>query len=148
MINSFTGDYDFLSNYYNCYPPIEWEGISYPTVEHAYQAAKTTDMILRRSIASFDTPGKAKRAGKSLLIRPNWDHIRISIMTDLLILKFKKIGLKLQLINTSPHELVEGNYWHDNFWGSCTCSACSRVIKHNELGKILMMIRDSTIFSK
>jgi predicted NAD-dependent protein-ADP-ribosyltransferase YbiA (DUF1768 family) len=41
---------------------------------------------------------------------------------------------------TADLEIVENNYWHDNFWGSCTCSRCGRKGENN-LGKILMSVR-------
>lgn len=38
-------------------------------------------------------------------------------------------------------EIVEGNYWHDNYWGNCTCDKCKNIEGQNKLGKILMKIR-------
>ena len=37
-ISSFKGKYEFLSNFYGCM--VEFEGISFPSAEHAFQAAK------------------------------------------------------------------------------------------------------------
>ena len=48
-ILAFTAEHRYLSNFYPSV--IRAEGISYPTVEHAFQAAKTTDTGLRRKIA-------------------------------------------------------------------------------------------------
>jgi len=61
-ITSFNGKYEFLSNFY--YSPVTYEGITYPTVEHAFQAAKTFDVTERRRISEMKTPGMAKRAGR------------------------------------------------------------------------------------
>jgi len=44
-INTFRGKYRFLSNFY--YAEVNYEGIRYPTVEHAYQAAKTLSTDIR-----------------------------------------------------------------------------------------------------
>jgi len=37
---------------------------------------------------------------------------------------------------------VEFNDWHDNFWGSCVCNRCTEEIHHNNLGQLLVIIRD------
>jgi hypothetical protein len=40
--NSFHNEYRFLSNFYPA--EVSFEGLVFPTVEHAYVAAKTTDI--------------------------------------------------------------------------------------------------------
>lgn len=50
--------------------------------------------------------------------------------------------LKEQLLNTGSSILIEGNWWHDNFWGDCECINCSTLEGRNELGKIIMKIRN------
>lgn len=43
IINRFTEEYDFLSNFY---PSVIWEnGIKYPTNEHFFQASKTNERL-------------------------------------------------------------------------------------------------------
>ena len=56
--------------------------------------------------------------------------------------KFKNPSLRERLLKTDECELIEGNYWHDNFWGMCTCDHCKDKAKHNHLGKLLMKIRN------
>ena len=73
IIDSFHGEYAFLSNYYDS--PIFYDGILYPTVEHAFQAAKTTVFIQRIIIANKKTPGQAKCAGRKVTLRDNWVHL-------------------------------------------------------------------------
>jgi len=68
-INTFRGKYRFLSNFY--YAEVNYEGIRYPTVEHAYQAAKTLSTDIRLKISKTDTPGAAKHLGRKGLLRPN-----------------------------------------------------------------------------
>lgn len=134
MIDKFSGDNAFLSNFYES--PIMYEGIEFPTVEHAFQAAKTTDIGQRQAIAALDTPGKAKRAGRKVNLRNNWESIKIGIMTDLVATKFETHeDLLDKLAATGSQELVEGNNWNDTFWGVC------RGKGRNELGKILMRVR-------
>ena len=64
-------------------------------------------------------------------------------MDEVLIAKFtQNPSLKEQLLDTGDVELIEGNTWHDNYWGNCTCSKCSGIIGRNQLGKTLMNIRE------
>src|SRR5437870_4608924 len=70
-IPEFQGQYRFLSNFYPA--EVHFEGLTYPTVEHAYQSAKTLDMNERRRIAALPTPAQAKAAGHSLTPRPDWE---------------------------------------------------------------------------
>ena len=133
-ITSFSGDYRFLSNFWPC--SVVLDGILYPSVENAYQAAKTTDNILRRYFETC-TAGKAKRAGRELDVRSDWNEIKLSTMTDLVTQKFTKdISLSQMLRDTRPNELIEGNTWGDVYWGVCNG------VGSNHLGKILMTIRD------
>lgn len=134
-IDSFQGPYRFLSNFWSV--QITYEKLSYPTVEHAYQAAKTLDQADRYHIAVEDTPGRAKRAGQKLTLRDDWEEIKLDVMEQLLRLKFAE-GSKLLtwLRNTQDAELIEGNTWGDKFWGVCNGEG------QNHLGKLLMKIRD------
>ena len=139
MINCFDGKYAFLSNFYES--PCDFEGILYPTVEHAFQAAKTLDRHERLKIAAAETPGKAKRMGRSVTLRPDWEEVKTDVMRECLRSKFRFAPLGIGLINTDDEELVEGNTWHDNCWGNCTCEQCANKPGENRLGKLLMEIR-------
>lgn len=133
-ITSFTGDYRWLSNFWEC--SVEFEGIIYPSSEHAYQASKILDKRQRLKIRDLSTPGKAKRAGQKLDLRPNWDDVKLGVMEKILTDKFSRNpDLANKLIATGTAQLVEGNTWHDTFWGVC------RGKGENALGKILMRIR-------
>lgn len=134
MVSEFQGEFRFLSNFWPC--KVEFEGIMFPSVEHAYQAAKTLDMQKRKEIAALDSPGKAKRAGSKLELRPLWEEIKVPIMKELLIKKFLNRELWFKLKQTQG-ELIEGNTWGDTFWGVC------RGQGENILGRLLMEIRDS-----
>ena len=134
IIDSFHGEYAFLSNYYDS--PIFYDGILYPTVGHAFQAAKTTVFIQRIIIANKKTPGQAKCAGRKVTLRDNWDDIKLYIMKELIILKFTNPKLKSALLNTKDAELIERNTWNDTYWGICNG------IGENHLGKILMEVRE------
>jgi predicted NAD-dependent protein-ADP-ribosyltransferase YbiA (DUF1768 family) len=76
-IKVFDGPHRFLSNFYKPPEPIEWEGVLYPTTEHAFQAAKTLDRVKRKEIAEASSPGMAKRLGRALRpIRPDWEQVK------------------------------------------------------------------------
>ena len=82
------------------------------------------------------TPGQAKRAGNKLVLRPDWEQIKIIVMTDLCRIKFQDPHMRKLLLDTGDAELIEGNWWNDTFWGVCNG------IGQNHLGKILMAIRN------
>jgi ribA/ribD-fused uncharacterized protein len=133
-IDRFTGDHEFLSNYHPS--PIEVDGILYATLEHAFHAAKTLKLEEKRAIAAAATPGDAKRMGRKVQLRPDWEQAEVGIMGALVRLKFTAhADLRAKLLATGDAELIEGNWWKDTFWGVC------RGQGRNELGKILMKVR-------
>jgi ribA/ribD-fused uncharacterized protein len=149
MINSFTGRWSFLSNFYPC--KIVHQGITYPSTEHYYVAMKVKDdqMIngqfypaadVRELVARVSTPGQVKRFGRTLKVRKDWDNVKLGFMEWCLREKFKDVKLQEMLLQTGDEELVESNYWHDNVWGICTCEKCGNK-GENHLGKLLMKIR-------
>lgn len=138
FINSFTGDHYFLSNYYPSY--VEYEGVIYPTLEHAFQAAKTLDIERRKEFAKMTTPDIARYWGIRLELRPDWENIKMSVMYQLCQDKFSRTPNKEQLLATGSKQLIQGNNWHDNYWGSCCCAKCGNK-GENRLGRILMQIR-------
>lgn len=139
MIVEFDGQYDFLSNFYPS--PIFYEGIVYPTNEHFFQAMKTLDIDTRKAIAAAPTPGAAKRMGRHVPLRPDWEKIKVDVMRLGLILKFTDAELAEKLVATGDEELVEGNWWHDQTWGSCFCADHCRTPGRNLLGMLLMELR-------
>lgn len=140
MISSFTGQYAFLSNFAPA--EISFEGLTYPTVEHAFQAAKSLNQADRERIAATVRPSQAKRLGRKVILREDWEDVKVDIMLDLVRAKFAAEPLYAQgLLDTETAYLMEGNVWHDNFWGSCDCGRCERPGANN-LGVILMQVRD------
>ena len=142
MINSFRKDYFFLSNFYET--PITYNGITYPSAEVAFQAQKTLDKDEQLKM-SLMTSNESKKYGRKLTLRDNWDNIKLGAMSDICRAKFEDPNLRDLLCKTYPHQLIEGNGWHDNFWGSCTCDKCKNEYKYNNLGEILMNIRNEII---
>ena len=133
-IDSFSGPYRFLSNFWPA--KVEFEGIVYPSAEHAYQSAKTMDMAERRRIAAITEPGDAKRAGRALRQRADWEAVKLSVMETCVRDKFtRNADLRDKLLGTGDAYLEEGNTWNDRFWGVCNGEG------ENHLGKILMNVR-------
>lgn len=142
MIKDFIGEYLFLSNFYTPKNPIMHDGKAYPTVEHAFQAAKTRDPEQKEKIRLVENPGEAKRLGRQVILRPDWEDVKIAYMTVFVYDKFfNNPDLAARLVATAPQELIEGNHWHDNYWGDCYCYRCKDIEGQNHLGKILMRLR-------
>lgn len=133
MIDRFIGEYEFLSNFYPS--EVEYKGIKFPTVEHAYQAAKCKTKEEMRKFTEYETPGKAKRAGRKVDLRDGWETIKLFIMEELLRQKFSNPAMARKLLDTDENVLVEGNDWDDTFWGVCNGKG------ENHLGVLLMKTR-------
>jgi len=132
----FTGEYRFLSNFVG-------------GVEQQYQAAKTDIPFLAHAILTCTDPGKAKRAGRKIKLRKDWNALQT--MWNCVTAKFEMPEFKAQLLATGDKILIEGNWWHDTYWGVCTCGKCSVGILdfdstvgggQNMLGKLLMHLRE------
>ena len=140
MINCFDGKFAFLSNFYPS--PITDGNLIFPTVEHMYQAAKTVNIKEYEEIAAADTPGQAKQLGRKITLREDWEEVKDDIMYQALWLKFSIPEFREKLLATDNEELVEGNNWHDNTWGDCSCERCKDIKGQNMLGKLLMKVRE------
>lgn len=139
-ITSFTGPHRFLSNFWPV--RIRYLGLGFPTVEHAYQAAKSNSYSEQHAISQLLTPNEAKRHGRKILFpRRDWLDVRLTVMTELVERKFLQChtdnsDLRIWLRATGDAELIEGNTWGDTFWGQCPIGT-----GENHLGKILMNVR-------
>ena len=134
MIDKFRGNYYFLSNFYPC--KVQYRGITYPTSEAAYQAQKTINENERLRISKIEDPKIAKAEGQKLDLRSDWEDVKVDEMYLICMNKFlQNPKLEELLLATGEEELVEGNHWHDTFWGVCNG------VGENKLGKILMMVR-------
>jgi predicted NAD-dependent protein-ADP-ribosyltransferase YbiA (DUF1768 family) len=126
-ITDFHGQHNFLSNFFPV--AIEYNGLTYPSVEHAFQAQKVTDHGIHR---------------RKLKLREDWETVKMSVMGELLRIKFAQPYLRYQLVGTGDAELIEGNTWGDKYWG-CIWVGPDPGPGHwhgeNHLGKLLMKIR-------
>lgn len=144
MITCFANEYGWLSNF----APVSvyWNGLYFPSVEHGYVAAKSTNPEFWLKIQGTPTPGEAKRLGRKIELRPDWEHVKLPTMWELMIQKYNQHTFERQLIATDNAILIEGNAWGDRFWG------CE--YKHGEwvglnwLGRLTMMIRDDKILRR
>lgn len=129
----FRGRYAFLSNFSPS--PIVYNGKEFPTAEHAYQAAKTVSEEDFNMIHNSSTPVEAKRLGKKIKVRGDWNKVKLKIMREILEEKFSIEQLQNKLLSIEE-KIVEENDWGDTYWGMCNG------VGYNHLGKILMRIRD------
>lgn len=142
FIDEFKGDNNYLSNFAP-YSFTDENGVEWPTSEHYFQAHKTLDEKEREWVRSAPTPGSAKKRGRKVTLRPDWDQVKDEIMFIAIRLKFEQypwIARKLQ--ETGDKILIEGNYWHDNYWGQCKCDKCKDKLGKNRLGFALMKLRE------
>lgn len=137
MIDTFSGGFAFLSNFYK-----HLQDLPPNTVEHFFQAEKANTTAWKSLIRTAETADKAKKLGRKCVRRPDWEEVKLEVMEKLLRDKFSDPLLLTRLKKTNGEILVEGNYWHDNFWGNCRCEKCQEINGHNHLGRLLMQIRD------
>jgi len=133
---SFAGEHAFLSNFHPSI--VHLDGVAYPTVEHAFQAAKCLDPRERGRIRDCSSPARAKSLGRRVSLRRDWEPMKLVVMESLVREKFSAHpDLKRALLATGARHLVEGNTWGDTFWGV----VFSRRRGRNHLGRILMRVR-------
>ena len=109
--------------------------------EQRTDAVRPTERRLIPAALSADQAGKAKRIGRRVVLRKDWDLIKLSVMKRFLMEKFRYSDFKEKLLSTGDALLVEGNYWHDNYWGDCYCKKCQNIQGLNHLGKLIMEVR-------
>lgn len=128
-ILEFQGEHRWLSNFWPA--PVLLDGVLFPSIEHAYQAAKTHPS--QREPFRHCTAGQAKRLGRTVEIRADWEQVKVPTMRSLVEQKFTHgtdLGEKLKA--TGDGKIVEGNHWGDVFWGACKGRG------QNWLGRLLM----------
>jgi len=136
MIKEFQGEYRWLSNFAPV--EIEYEGVTYPSVEHFYVAMKTNKQHIRKKISTFEHPAQAKKYGQKMELRDDWKFLtKITYMKLGLALKFSQEPYKSKLLSTGDEYIQEGNYWGDTFWGI----DLETNEGENWLGEMIMRIR-------
>ncbi len=146
-IIDFDREFRFLSNFGA--GPVTMYGIEFKTVEHAFAAAKIDPKDPRghkvdpytqmRTIAGKGTPGEAKKAGRRVQMREDWDDIKPQLVLELVRRKFADPILAKKLLATGERPLYEGNTWGDRIWGVVEKNGILE--GRNLLGEILMTVR-------
>lgn len=134
-ITSFRGEYGFLSNMYGV--EVVWDGRTYRNTESAFQSAKVLSAEERDEFCGLSGV-MAKRKGRRVSLRPDWETVKDGIMEEVVRAKFEQHPeLAEKLAATGDAPLMEGNAWHDTYWG-----VDSRTLRgENRLGEILMKVR-------
>ncbi len=133
-IRSFTGEYFFLSNFYEC--SVTFDGITYSNSEAAFQAQKCASPEDRVRFSDLSS-SEAKHLGRKINLRKDWEQVKVSLMKEIVEAKFTQHPDLLQkLLDTSPAYLEEGNDWGDRIWGTVNGQGS------NLLGNILMQVRE------
>lgn len=146
MIGPFTGEYRWLSNF--SWHAVSVHGHLYPTMEHYYQASKAANAGGYTDVMTAGTPGAAKRAGRLIEIRPDFEEKKRAIMMLGVLAKFTQHDdLRAKLTATGTEQLVEVNTWGDRYWGmvaeeEAALLAPLYMTGQNWLGRILMMTRE------
>src|SRR4051794_31400627 len=95
-------------------------------VEVEFQALKHIGHPWRQKIIRSVGPGKAKKFGRHWQLTPqekkDWDNVSRDVMLRLQREKYQRSRIaRAWLLGTGKKLIVEGNVWHDNFWGNCHC---------------------------
>ena len=140
----FKKEHSFLSNFYSTTGSLVIDDYYYRSVEHYYQSRKVKKPYDRLKVAEIPSPAKVKQvinSGKVELREDQTDDDRMEDMFRGVLEKFSQSdNLKERLLATGDSLLVEGNWWHDNYWGRCECANCG-FFGYNCLGRILMTVR-------
>lgn len=148
MIDIFRGEYDWLSNFYM--RPISVGGVPLKSNEHFYHSCRTVNPQEVKFILDAPTAYEAKKRSRTVTTRSNWHAINVGAMAIGLWYKFTyNLDLQGKLLLTGDKVLIEGNWWHDNFWGDCkfgrgfvgVCERCQFIKGQNKLGKLHMQLR-------
>lgn len=139
IIDSFKGEYDFLSNRYAC--QFVWQGLRFGNAEAAFQSSKCVDERKRKEFCCCSAD-KAALKGREIVPPVDWVNDCLGIMESVLTAKFEQNpSLMKKLVDTGNAILINGNSKKETFWGIDLYSWQG----DNNLGKILMKIRDKEI---
>ena len=136
MIHKFENETAFLSNFEPV--QIEYNGMVYPSVENAYQSAKSDNMDWKTFCLTCEAR-EVKKKSKDYELVENWEEIKIDVMHRCLIKKFSQTEFMTKLVATGNQNIQEGNYWGDDFWGINL--KVNPNVGENHLGRLLMNLR-------
>jgi ribA/ribD-fused uncharacterized protein len=135
---------DIFVTYFSAYSAhmIEYKGVLYPTVEHAYHCQRYDDPEILQAILAARSPFKAWEISQKCKPRqlPNFAERKIAVMSELCKAKLEQhVDVRQALIDTGDLEIVKhittgprpDGFWDDGIDGTGL----------NETGKIWMRIR-------
>lgn len=134
---------NWFSNFIPFEIPFEYKGIVYTTPENFYQAMKSKDIEYRLKISKV-SPKQAKHLGYKVKLREDWESIKLNVMMVALKYKFSPGTSWYNKLKNCNEDIVEWNFWHDNFWGHCVCENCKEKVHHNHLGKMILFLKKNT----
>lgn len=135
VVERFREEYDFLSNFYPA--EMEYGGLHYLNSEAAFQAQKCLTEEEKKQFTCLP-PNQAKRLGRRVQLRPDWEEVKAALMEEIVRAKFSQNPeLKAKLLATGEIPLIEGNTWGDTCWGVDLRTGEG----DNHLGRILMQVR-------
>ncbi len=137
MISQFRGEYNWLSNMYSC--KVVHKRKLFNSVENAYMFAKNDTCEDWLHFCLNNPPNICKKESKNIEIRADWEEVKLGIMYNLLLQKFKQEPFRTKLLATGNENIQEGNFWNDKFWGICLKSNPNE--GENNLGRLIMYIR-------
>lgn len=152
-VEEFTGDYYFLSNFYPSpfRASVFGTELTYPTVEHYFQAWKATTERDHGWVVMARTPRQAKRRGREIELRSDWESIKVAVMRSALALKFPVDAMNefsVMLLATGERMLIEGNHWGDQTWGAAYDGALFHTRSGSNLLGVLLMERRGALLAQ
>lgn len=134
-IKGFEGEYRFLSNFWPC--KIVWQNYEFKCSEALYMSFKSGNPAAFAEFAKLEASA-AKKLGRQVPLREDWNKNKKRIMANVLNLKFRQNpDLKVKLLATGDAYLEETNWWKDTYWGVCNG------VGENNLGLLLMELREA-----
>lgn len=137
-------EFGFMSNFSYCPQKVSCFGMTARTTEHIYQAMKIDagNTKARDAMCRVGKPSDVKALGSAIACREDWNRVKVDVMRQLVCAKFEQNPtLAERLLATGDAELIEDAPW-DKFWGSGQFRNWDPEVGRNELGKILMQVRD------
>jgi ribA/ribD-fused uncharacterized protein len=119
MIDEFKGKWEDFSNF--SHAKFWFGGFEWNNTETPFQAWKSVDPEMRAWVRAAGSPREAKRRGRKIQLRTDWNEICRPLMLILCRRKFMNQGRAGLLLSTGQETLIEGNTWGDDRWGAILC---------------------------
>lgn len=136
MLKDLSFEDRFLNSNYNVL--FYYDGMQFHSIEAAYQASKTNDLVLRCKLSKM-TPKGASYRGRQILPDDSWYNNELQILKTILLSAFKTQPMKQKLLSATS--FVGHNMVHDNLYGVCDCPKCKTLVKYNCYGRLLNQLQ-------